>query len=146
MSAYKKLNQQDAYISTYTARKSWIVSGSQYIGLGINNIVGLSGSLPYYPSDYDIRRAGNPDIRTRASFNSRLIYESVKHLYYSLFQDTNNIATGSYDNFLQSSYDVSGSRFLNDRFALFSLPKEMYGTHIEPFSISITQIFQTEVI
>ena len=137
MSAYKKLNQQDAYISTYTARKSWIVSGSQYIGLGINNIVGLSGSLPYYPSDYDIRRAGNPDIRTRASFNSRLIYESVKHLYYSLFQDTDNIATGSYDNFLQSSYDVSGSRFLNDRFALFSLPKEMYGTHIEPFSISI---------
>ncbi len=51
MSAYKKLNQQDAYISTYTARKSWIVSGSQYSGLGINNIVGLSGSLPYYHSD-----------------------------------------------------------------------------------------------
>ena len=137
MSAYKKLNQQDAYISTYTARKSWIVSGSQYNGLGINNIVGLSGSLPYYHSDSDVITAGNPDIRTNSSFNSRLIYESVKHLYYSLFQDTNNIATGSYDNFLQSSYDVSGSRFLNDRFALFSLPKEMYGTHIEPFSISI---------
>ncbi len=138
MSAYKKLNQQDAYISTYTARKSWIVSGSQYSGLGINNIVGLSGSLPYYHSDSDIRTAGNPTIRTNSSFNSRLIYESVKHLYYSLFQSTDNIATGSYDNFLQSSYDVSGSRFLNDRFALFSLPKEMYGTHIEPFSISIT--------
>ena len=137
MSAYKKLNQQDAYISTYTARKSWIVSGSQYSGLGINNIVGLSGSLPYYHSHYDLRTAGNPQNRTSRAFNSRLIYESVKHLYYSLFQDTANIATGSYDNFLQSSYDVSGSRFLNNRFALFSLPKEMYGTHIEPFSISI---------
>lgn len=138
MSAYKKLNQQDAYISTYTARKSWIVSGSQYNGLGINNIVGLSGSLPYYHSDSDVVSAGNPTTDNNSSFNRRLIYESTKHLYYSLFQDTNNIATGSYDNFLQSSYDVSGSRFLNDRFALFSLPKEMYGTHIEPFSISIT--------
>lgn len=138
MSAYKKLNQQDAYISTYTARKSWIVSGSQYNGLGINNIVGLSGSLPYYHSDSDVVSAGNQTTDNNSSFNRRLIYESTKHLYYSLFQDTNNIATGSYDNFLQSSYDVSGSRFLNDRFALFSLPKEMYGTHIEPFSISIT--------
>lgn len=138
MSAYKKLNQQDAYISTYTARKSWIVSGSQYNGLGINNIVGLSGSLPYYHSDSDVVSAGNPTTDNNSSFNRRLIYESTKHLYYSLFQDTTNIATGSYDNFLQSSYDVSGSRFLNERFALFSLPKEMYGTHIEPFSISIT--------
>ena len=138
MSAYKKLNQQDAYISTYTARKSWVVSGSQYRDLGINNIAGLSGSLPYYHSDLDVVTAGNPTTDNNSSFNRRLIYESTKHLYYSLFQDTNNIATGSYDNFLQSSYDVSGSRFLNDRFALFSLPKEMYGTHIEPFSISIT--------
>ena len=48
MSAYKKLNQQDAYISTYTSRKSWVASGSQYRELGINNIVGLSGSGDYY--------------------------------------------------------------------------------------------------
>ena len=38
MSAYKKLNQQDAYISTYTSRKSWVASGSEYRDLGINNI------------------------------------------------------------------------------------------------------------
>ena len=43
MSAYKKLNQQDAYISTYTSRKSWVASGSQYRELGINNIQGLAG-------------------------------------------------------------------------------------------------------
>ena len=138
MSAYKKLNQQDAYISTYTARKSWIASGSEYKGLGINNIVGYSGSLPYYASPLDNIHGGNYPAENSSDFNRRLIYESTRHLYYSLFQDTDNIATGSYDNFLQSSYDVSGSRFLNERFALFSLPKEMYGTHIEPFSISIT--------
>ena len=138
MSAYKKLNQQDAYISTYTARKSWIASGSEYKGLGINNIVGYSGSLPYYTSPLDNIHGGNYPAENSTNFNRRLIYESTRHLYYSLFQDTDNIATGSYDNFLQSSYDVSGSRFLNERFALFSLPKEMYGTHIEPLSISIT--------
>ena len=138
MSAYKKLNQQDAYITTYTARKSWIASGSQYRGLGINNIVGFSGSIPYYTSELDSIHGGNYPAENSSDFNRRLIYESTKHLYYSLFQDTDNVATGSYDNFLQSSYNVSGSRFLNERFAIFSLPKEMYGTHIEPLSVSIT--------
>lgn len=141
MSTYKKLNQQDAYISTYTARKSWEASGSQYNGLGIQNIVGLSGSGVYLPNDSDLTYGGNVANSGSTSFNRRLVFESNRHLYYSQFSDSVLITSSSYENYLQSSYEVSGSRHLNNRVAIFSLPKEMYGTHIEPYSVSILPDF-----
>lgn len=138
MSAYKKLNQQDAFITTYTARKDWVASGSQYQELGIQNIVGLSGSGVYYTNDDDLVFGGGVLSTSIFRHNRRLVYRSNKHLYYSLFNNSEVISSGSYENYLQSSFEVSGSRYLNDRVAIFSLPKEMYGTHIEPFSVSIT--------
>ena len=141
MSAYKKLNQQDAYITTYTARKSWIASGSQYRELGIQNIVGLSGSGVYIPNDSDITYGGNVTNSGRTSYNKRLVYESNLHLYYSSFSGSVMTTSSSYENYLQSSYEVSGSRHLSNRVAVFSLPKEMYGIHIDPLSISITPDF-----
>lgn len=141
MSAYKKLNQQDAYISTYTARKSWVASGSQYRELGIQNIVGLSGSGAYIPNDIDLFYGGNVANSGSTSFNRRLVYDSNHHLYYSQFNNSILTTSSSYENYLQSSFEVSGSRHLNNRVAIFSLPKEMYGTHIEPTSISILPDF-----
>lgn len=141
MSAYKKLNQQDAYISTYTARKSWVASGSQYRELGIQNIVGLSGSGHYVPNDSDLTYGGNIANSGSTSFNKRLVFESNHHLYYSQFSGSVLPTTSSYENYLQSSFEVSGSRHLNTRVAIFSLPKEMYGTHIEPKSVSILPDF-----
>ena len=55
MSAYKKLNKQDAFITTYTAYKRWAVSGSQFDGYGIQVIPSATGSYSsslaqlYYP-------------------------------------------------------------------------------------------------
>ena len=141
MSAYKKLNQQDAYITTHTARKSWIVSGSQYRELGIQNIVGLSGSGVYVPIDSDITYGGNVSNSGSTAYNKRLVYESNAHLYYSSFNGSVNTTSSSYENYLQSSYEVSGSRHLDNRVAIFSLPKEMYGIHLAPLSISITPDF-----
>jgi len=137
MSAYKKLNQQDAFITTYTARKSWIASGSQYGDLGILNIVGLSGSRPYYSELQDIVYGGGVNSIVTSSFNRRLTFHSTHHLYYSLFNNSEILTSSSYENYLQSSYNISGSRYLNERIAVLSLPKEMYGTHIEPGSVSI---------
>ena len=141
MSAYKKLNQQDAYITTYTARKSWIASGSQYRGLGIQNIVGLSGSGTYIPSNTDVTYGGSVSNSGSTPYNKRLVYESNRHLYYSSFSGSILPASSSYENYLQSSFEISGSRHLNNRIAIFSLPKEMYGVHIEPLSISILPDF-----
>tara|TARA_R110000868_G_C10859745_1_gene761415 strand:+ start:452 stop:1450 length:999 start_codon:yes stop_codon:yes gene_type:complete len=138
MGAYKKLNQQDTYISTYTARKSWTASGSQYPDLGILNIVGESGSGAYIPLDSNIVYGGGSLSASTASFDKRLVYQSIYQLYYSNFSGSVYHSTGSFDNYLQSSFNVSGSRHLNEKVAVFSLPKEVYGTHIEPSSISMS--------
>ena len=137
MSVFKKLNQQDAYITTYTARKSWVASGSQYRDLGIQNIVGLSGDVPYIPTTYDNVYGGPISNSGSTSYNRRLIFESTKHLYYSAFSGSLIATTSSYENYLQSSYNISGSRKILDKISVISLPKEMYGTHIEPGSVSI---------
>jgi hypothetical protein len=56
MSAYKKLNKQDAFITTYTAHKRWAVTGSQFSSYNITsnrNVVGVNqNSLQqlYYPT------------------------------------------------------------------------------------------------
>lgn len=125
MGAYKKLNQQDAYISTYTARKSWIASGSQYQELGIQNITGISGSGAYIPVSSSVE-------------DSRLVFQSIHHLYYSNFSSSIIPTSKSFDNYLQSSFNVSGSRYLNEQVTVFSLPKEIFGTHIEPTSVILS--------
>ena len=137
MGAYKKLNQQDAYITTYTARKSWTASGSQYPDLGILNLVGESGSGAYVPLDSNIVYGGGDSNASTASFDKRLVYQSIYQLYYSSFSSSVYHSTSSFDNYLQSSFNVSGSRHINENIAVFSLPKEVYGTHLEPSSISM---------
>lgn len=126
MSAYKKLNKQDAYITTYTARKSWAVSGSEYNANKIVTLTGLSGSSTYYL----------PQNEVQSISYKRLIYQSTNHLYYSLFQNGEVTTTGSYDNYLQSSF-VSGSRNIGTYIGVYSLPRDIVGTHIEPHSLMI---------
>ena len=126
MSAYKKLNKQDAYITTYTARKSWAVSGSDYNTNNIVTLTGVSGSSAYYFPDNEIQSISY----------KRLIFQSTNHLYYSLFQNGEITTTGSYDNYLQSSF-TSGSRNIGSYVGVYSLPRDIIGTHIEPKSLVI---------
>lgn len=126
MSAYKKLNKQDAYITTYTARKSWAVSGSDYDTNKIVTLTGISGSSNYYfPAD-----------EVQSISYKRLIFQSTNHLYYSLFQNGEITTTGSFENYLQSSF-ISGSRKIGEYIGVYSLPRDIVGTHIEPLSLVI---------
>ena len=62
MSAFKKLNKQDVYVSSYTARKSWEASGSLLDTYGVKTLRGLStnietnssGSSIYFPHPNDL--------------------------------------------------------------------------------------------
>jgi len=126
MSAYKKLNKQDAYITTYTARKNWAISGSGYVSTGVKRLVGESGSGAYYLNQNDIEGISY----------TRLIFNSINHLYYSLFSSGSVMTTGSYENYLQSSF-TSGSRNIHEKIGVYSLPQAVIGTHIEPLSLNI---------
>lgn len=126
MSAYKKLNKQDSYITTYIARKSWAISGSDYSANKINRLSGISGSSEYYPVESD---------REEISYK-RLIYSSINQLYYSAFSQGAGLPSGSFDNYLQSSF-ISGSRKIGSYIGVYSIPRDIIGTHIEPGTIEI---------
>lgn len=127
MSAYKKLNSQDTYITTYTAQKQWAVSGSEYAAYGITKLTGTSGSGVYYPNNLD-RQLGQ---------YKRLVYNSVHHLYYSNYIDGELNTTSSFDNYRQSSFTPSGSNQISKSLTVFSLPRDIIGTHIEPGSFKL---------
>lgn len=135
MSAYKKLNKEDSFLTTYTAHKSFILSGSQHDAGGIETYVGVSSSLAFHPTGSTQRLAGTDFVHYQD-----LVYRSIKHLYYSGF-DNAEPATSTYDmsgssveNYLQSTY-TSQQRRAEDRFAVISIPRNLIGTHIKPESV-----------
>ena len=134
MSAYKKFNSQDVYVSTYTAKKNWIVSGSQYSDYGVVNLPGYSGSGAYTVSARNLHK----------NYDRRLVYESVHHLYYSSFTDGEMQTSSSFENFLQSSFNISGSRDLSEVISVYSLSRDIYGTAVQPNSFQIKPDEDTE--
>ena len=135
MSAYKKLNKQDVYVSSYTARKSWEASGSLLDTYGVKNLRGVStnietdssGSNIYFPHPNDLDDG----------YYRQLVYQQIKHLYYSNNFSASLVQTGSYyDNFEQSSYTV-GHKNLSNEVGVFGIPRKVFGTHLEPGTIEL---------
>lgn len=123
MSAFKKLNLQDVFITAYTSKKKWSASGSALFNLGIEKYEILSGSIPYYlGSD---------------KYEEYLRYEQVKHLYYSNY--SSSTISGSFENYIQSSLE-SGSRELLTAGSVISIPSNIIGQRIEPGSFVIKYI------
>ena len=136
MGAWKRLNQQDAYVTTYVAKKSWSISGSSdYQNYGVEVYFALSGSSQqYYLDSSNLTNENNvSDVEY-----SPLVWRSIHKLYYSNYdRNTGGIETsGSYYNYEESSL-ATGSRFLLDIAAVVSLPRDVIGTHIEPRSFSL---------
>ena len=112
MSAYKKLNKQDAYITTYTAHKSWAVSGSSLYLYSTDTTL-VTGS---YLSKYRQLYYGN---KISGSITSHSFdYSEQTTLHYSQSRD---LATGSFA--VQFSPDVYGVAIKpNDGFAITFSP------------------------
>lgn len=102
MGAYKKLNKQDAYITTHTAHKTWIISGSDFTSYGITTNIATGSYL-----------------------------SSLQQLYYPT-QDGDNIVSHSYDYYNQSTLHVSSSRNLTTGSYIISIPRSLYGVNLQP--------------
>lgn len=100
MSTYKRLNKQDAYITTYTAHKTWAVSGSD---------------LSSYSIDV---------FNATGSYSSSLV-----QLYYPSKSLANTISH-SFDYYDQTTLYFSQSRNYQPNPLVISIPRELYGTHI----------------
>ena len=141
MSAYKKLNRQDVYVTSYTAKKDQEVSAGTtpgafsagfssgfdiYIFEGISSVtLDLFGLTRKDTTSTDLITYGQTDH----------YYKSVQQLYYSNF--TSSIITGSYENFIQSSFET-GSRQLGTSGSLMTIGRGYVGNYIVPSSVNFS--------
>lgn len=90
-------------------------------------LIGLDDVSPYNTSSQYIIPGG---------VNKKLNYYSLNHLYYSSFSRTEGsiLQSSSYDNYLESSF-TSASRYLSNSGIVYSIPRNLFGTHIEPGSV-----------
>lgn len=115
MSAFIKLNKQDAFITPYTAHKSYsYVSDQERI---------LAGIRFRFGSALSSSRSG--DI---IPTNLNRFHSSVKQLYYSNYSAS--YESGSFENFNQSTLFFTKS--LEDNVAIISIPQFLYGENIKP--------------
>lgn len=127
MSAFIKLNKQDAYITSYTAHKTWIVSDDDLSSYGINVYTALSSSGKIY-----VDQAAS----TTDNQYAELVYKNLYHLYYSRFA-TGSAVSSSYFTYDQTTLHTSASRQIYNSASLVSIPKEVYGHAIKPGSFSM---------
>lgn len=103
MSAYKKLNKQDAFITTYTAYKNWTVSGSQFASSSIQVIPAATG---VYSS-------------------------SLAQLYYPQ-KISGSIVSHSFDYYTDTTLYNSELRNFNPSSFVISIPRAMTGVELKP--------------
>ena len=144
MSAYKRLNKQDAYITTYTAQKLWVVSGSDFADYGITSqVINEVRAV-------EIGARGDSILDTQRDNPTLSIdyINSLRHLYYPTKQNAvtvNTIACSgstssslveivshSYDYYPQTTLNFPNSRELITGSYMYSIPRDLYGTYIQP--------------
>ena len=133
MSAFKKLNRQDVYVSDYVAKKRWNASDTAVGGYNIETLRGFSGSTPGYPYPSDF-------LNNRYQ---KLVYDSINQLYYR-DGEGEGLFSGSANLSLQSSLTLSGSRDIQTEVAVLSFPRGTYGTHIEPGTFQIHPLSESQ--
>lgn len=139
MSAYKKLNKQDVYVTSYTARKSWEASGSLLSDYGVEVARGFSSSLETYLDPIYYRNNAPYDwILPRYE---HITYRGVKQLYYSNEFTASLDQSASYENFHQSSFTVD-KRNLESEVAVISIPRQTTGVALQPNTIEIGALLE----
>jgi len=112
MGAYKKLNKQDAYITTYVAHKQWTIPRVNYTTYGIEQITA----------------------------NSNSYINSLHQLYYpSKSLSSGNVVSHSFDYYPQTTLFNPESRdFYGGNVAtIVSIPRALYGDALQPGKVSL---------
>lgn len=125
MSAFIKLNKQDAFVVPYTAHKAFSLP-----------LLGDSGSagVQFYTGTKNRTSLFNLSESTLNNEYTRLVYDSINHLYYSNF--TSSLESGSYENYNQTTLfftrSLSGAE--NTDIFLVTVKRDRFGEAIKPGS------------
>jgi len=135
MGAWKKLNQQDVAVTSYTAKKSWTISSSSLDSNGIQIHQALTSSHPTYYLTSSDKYEGTGAGSTQHPI---LVYKSLSHLYFKNHNSSSGLLqdSSSYVDYTESTIDT-GSRSIRNRALVYSIPRNRFGTHIEPGSFEL---------
>ena len=133
MSTFIKLDKQDAYITSYTAHKSWLVNSSSLDEYGIEVYHAFTSS---YLSEDLFDPNTSSTVGARSLEYSSLVYESIKHLYYDGVH-TGAEFSSSYDDYKQTTLYPSMSRNLGEQALVFSIPQDVFGSTIKPGTFAL---------
>lgn len=123
MSVFKPLGPTDVTLQKREVNKDWEITSSSYSDLG------LSTRVFQIPSEETLLTLGTP---------TGSLFHSVKHLYYSNFLNEGNIASGSFENYIQTSLFKNKRELQTGSFGqVISVPKQVFGEFIVPESIDI---------
>jgi len=133
MSAYKKFLQNDILVTPYTSKKTFTFTSDKN-SLDALNILSFRGQNTGVSLDNI-----NLDIKTTLNKSQYLVYKNIEQLYYSNYISS-SIASGSFFNYDQSSYDIvktfpTGS---NEKISIISIPQDLFGIKVVPSSFSLT--------
>lgn len=137
MSTYIKLNKQDAYVTSYTAHKSWYALRADFSDYGIDTLYALSSSGDLYPANLTFC----PGYESGNVQYAELVYRNIHHLYYSSYSGS-EVISSSFENYKQTTLYDSASRSIQDIAYVLALPKEVFGHAIVPGSFLLTGSLQ----
>tara|TARA_R110000868_G_scaffold6288_1_gene35836 strand:- start:11709 stop:12584 length:876 start_codon:yes stop_codon:yes gene_type:complete len=127
MSAFIRLNKQDAFVVPYTAHKTWNILSTEIGNYGVQVYTAISSSGDLYVEELTA---------TNNSQYQELVYRNLQHLYYSRFI-TGSAVSSSFYTYDQTTLYHSASRQLNETASLIAVPKEIYGHAIKPGTVTI---------
>lgn len=126
MSAFIRLNKQDAFVTSYVAHKSWAVSSASFSEYGIEVLIAETGS-----SETIFNSGSSATTGTNSSQYRELVYSSIQQLYYSgVF--TSALPTSSYEDYKQTTLYTSSLRSLGNKALLVTIPQNIFGNAIKP--------------
>lgn len=135
MGIFKSLDRSDIFLSDYTSKKKWIISGSELGSRGILVQQAHSSSVPIETGEYE-----------EGSYESRILYRSLYNNYYS-GSLVEGVVSGSADLCLQTTITSPGMRILPTTnyhpaehvpyIVLISFPSNLIGSHIDVGSFAI---------
>ena len=132
MSAFIKLNKQDAFVVPYTAHKLFTFSNQEE-----REAAGIE--LNRGEKSEELFNSG--DTKTGSHFN-KLLYRTTQQLYYSNY--TSSIESGSFENYNQTTLHYT--RSLGDTLAVVSIPRKYYGEYIKPGTFEFTSGSEFKII
>jgi hypothetical protein len=137
MSVFKPFSSQDVIVTPFMVHKRLQFTGDvEFVAEGIDI---YTGELKP-PTNFEVDQEDNSGkfwIR-----NTRSVYDSIKQLYYSNYTNDQQVASGSYNNFLTSLIDDIRvlPQIIGSEVNVISIPQRLYGDYIKPTSFKYNWI------